>query len=243
MALIDHLGLTMDVKGVDAVASLSHDARKRALCTIDFTSFVERYGEYNTMVRGDDSLTVADVVFADIIKIIAANCGFIAKVKSKHSVEDTRYCSNIFWPTDDPDLPYKPGPTFKALLKYGAFQTPTLLKEQKLRQYVRGKALGLVKPANHVPVLTNAIQHSIRHTATVKGHDVLKAKHEMARKYRAESKATLSRSAVDFASRVYRVSPTTILDVAAQIDALGWNVLLNTAAAQTLVQAVLQVER
>jgi len=154
---------------MDWLATMSKEELTVLLDRVDWDYCLRVAGNLHSAVMGDDGLTFADEHVAPLFTHLAKRCGFVPKLKMSSRVEDIRFCSMMMWPVDDAEaigsgITHAPGPTYKALMKYGAFQTPTVLKESRLTQELRGKALGLLPITSHVPILHQLNKSSTTHS-------------------------------------------------------------------------------
>lgn len=211
------------------------------LIDVDWDRAARCCGVCNSAVMGDDGLTFAEKHVSSLFFTTAQLAGFNAKMKLDSELEDIRFCSMMMWPTADSNL-FAPGPTFKALMKYGAFQTPTVLSEKRLTQELRGKALGLLPITAHVPLLHDMNLKVLAQTRGVRGNVVNHAKAIIQKKYLSGGSFTPSTYSDTFAAKAYRVSPGTIEQVRKDINAAPWNTVICTPAAMELALHVCKIE-
>jgi len=162
-------------------------------------------------------------------------------MKVNTPVERARFCSNAFWPTTVPGL-FVPGPTYKALLKYGAYYTPTIVSDNKLNQYNRGKALGLLPLCNHIPLLNDIVQKTLYHTQNVKGKLVELKRREVLSHFATPKQYQESDQSVAFAARMYNLGTDVIQAVRDQIRQAEYNTFLGGWAMRLLVRAIIETE-
>jgi hypothetical protein len=211
--------------------------------TMNWQAAIEHVGIYHHAVMGDDGYLVINRQLVPLLECICKLAGFEPKMRIADRIEDVRFCSMIFWPVEkDGDVEYVPGPTYRALLKYGCFQTPTPLGLDRLEQEIRGKALGLLPMCSHIPLLHHTNLHVLQYTQGRHGNAVNIAKRRIQIKHLAGASYPMSQSAYAFAARAYNVSESIVRQAADDITNAPWNVVINTPAMQELARAVYDID-
>jgi len=197
----------------------------------------------DTVVRGDDMLAFVPSELPEVHQYIARLLGFTPKATADVPLNQARFCSNAFWPTSEPGL-YVPGPTFKCLLKYNIFCTPSALSDGKMRQYVRGKALGLLPACNHIPILSTMVQRALQQTQGVRGAGVAKSfKQQRVKLIDPVAVQPPDRaSAFAYAADSLRLPVSVLQYVDTDIRTEKWNVCFGGAMHKCFVDAVYHTE-
>jgi len=194
--------------------------------------------DFRVMVRGDDMLGNLRAPLRTGVLDVLTELGYKPKAKFGHPLEDARFCSNAFYPSN---MGWRPAPTFKCLLKMGVTISDVPVKQRNAHR--RGVALGLLAQTRHVPILSEYIQAQLRATRGAHGKYLKEAVREARIKYLPcpEVLAQTAESCVHVA-KMYRVPLWVITDVAASAANMTEVALYNSTAIEILVHAVGDVE-
>jgi len=195
--------------------------------------------DFVMMVRGDDNLMFAKPGLEKDMKIWAEMLGFTIKVNRRRRIEDVRFCSNAFYPTDTGD--YVPAPTLGKCLAKLSFSHRAIPKGGE-KAHMRGVALGLLALTNHVPILHDFLVRILELTEGARGNTVTRASAEVRVKYFVGSKHLPSPEAEHFVCSMYDVTPAHLDAMKHAIQQMSQPGLYGSPITHDFWQRALEIE-
>jgi len=201
--------------------------------------------DFRLCACGDDMIGRCKRQYIDNKQFAAVGTllGHKMKIKTGHTLQQARFCSNAFYPVKGTDIKIM-APTLKCLLKMGAtIKHFNFNDTDAVGQHMRGVALGLLKQTNHVPLLNDYIQTVLRNTTGKKGKILNEAISELNKKYRQinESYEESAESEL-WLAQMYAINLGTIQQLRTEINAMSTFGIYSSTAIDELVQCVARVE-